>query len=184
MSPPLEQRACPDCGAIFHLIPDVAFEFPPHGCVGSAEQTEPSAQSAPATAPTEGDLAEPKLPAGPQDLFQGLQDAASQQPESESPATAAPTGRGELKDETAQSLRERGYVITEDAHGVRISGSPHGGPGGRDLSPSDIVRIAAELDGGVKQAGNLQTCAKCQARTAAGEAKCQWCGEPFPLPAD
>lgn len=91
-----------------------------------------------------------------------------------------PVNEGELREETARSLRERGYVITQDARGVRITGSPAGTPSRSSLSPSDIVRMAAELNGGVKQTISLQTCSKCQARTPAGEPKCQWCGEPFP----
>ena len=185
MSPTLEERLCPDCGASFYLIPEDS-ELPPHGCPGPSPQPSDSAQGEPppeTTAPEPTREPEPAVaapepePATPTDqgsLFDSLQDQVHEKKPS------APQSRGELKEQTARYLRERGYVLDEDAHGLRISGSPSGGSTGSNLSPSDIVRMAAELDGGVKQAASLQTCPKCQARTPAGQAKCQWCGEPFP----
>jgi hypothetical protein len=184
MSPTLERRLCPDCGASFYLIPEDS-DLPPHGCPGPSPKPSDSAQaeSAPETTapgPTgdpEPAAAAPELeqptPADQAGLFHSLQDEVREQP-------SAPQSRGELKEQTARFLRERGYVLDEDAHGMRISGNPSGGPSGFTLSPSDIVRMAAELDGGVKQAASLQTCPKCQARTPSGQAKCQWCDEPFP----
>ena len=185
MSPTLERRLCPDCGASFYLIPEDS-ELPPHGCPGPSPQASDSAQAesppaTPAPEPTgepepavDAPEAEPATPTDQASLFDSLQDQVRvKQP-------SAPQSRGELKEQTARFLRERGYLLNEDAHGLRISGNPSGGPSGFTLSPSDIVRLAAELDGGVKQAASLQTCPKCQARTPAGQAKCQWCGEPFP----
>lgn len=185
MSPTLERRLCPDCGASFYLTSQDS-ELPPHGCPGPSPQPSDSAQgesppettaSEPAREPEPAAAAAEPEPATPTDqgsLFDSLQDQVREKQPS------APQSRGELKEHTARYLRERGYVLEEDAHGLRISGNPSGGPSGSALSPLDIVRMAAELDGGVKQAASLQTCPKCQARTPAGQAKCQWCGEPFP----
>jgi hypothetical protein len=176
MSPTLEPRICPDCAATFYLTSKEALELPPHGCPGPAGRPSPAADQA-AGQPT---LEAKPAPAdsGPTpapDLFSSLQD---QERAPGQPSQASPPG--ELREETARFLRERGYVLSQDAHGLRISGDPVGRPDRSALSPSDIVRMAAELDGGVKQASTLQTCPKCQARTPAGEPKCQWCGEPFP----
>jgi hypothetical protein len=163
-----EPRTCPRCGAIFYLTATDA-EIPAHGCRGSSSTSPepPAAEANPSEASAE-------QPGG---ATSSSQDGAPLEATSP-PAPGA--SRGELREETARSLRERGYVLAEDAHGLRITGSPGGVPSRSNLSPSDIVRMAAELDGGVKHAGTLQTCPKCQARTAAGEPKCQWCGEPFP----
>jgi len=185
MSPTLEERLCPDCGASFYLTSQDS-ELPPHGCPGPSPQASDSAQAqpppgTPAPEPTRDPQPasaapgpEPATPTDQGSLFDSLQDQVRQKPPS------APPSRGELKEQTARYLRERGYVLEEDARGLRISGNPSGGPSGSTLSPLDIVRMAAELDGGVKQATSLQTCPKCQARTPAGQPKCQWCGEAFP----
>jgi ribosomal protein L40E len=190
MSPTLEHRLCPDCGATFYLVSQDS-ELPPHGCRGPSPQPPDLAQAesppeAPAPEPTRdaepaaaASEPEPATPTDQGSLFDSLQDQVrEQQPAAPTPQSGA--ARGELKEQTARYLRERGYVLDEDAHGLRISGNPSGGASGSTLSPLDIVRMAAELDGGVKQATSLQTCPKCQARTPAGQAKCQWCGEPFP----
>ena len=190
MSPTLERKLCPDCGASFYLTSQDS-ELPPHGCRGPSPQPSDPAQAespheTPAPEPTRE--AEPAAaasepgPATPTDqgsLFNSLQDQVRKQPQA-APTPQPGAARGELKEQTARYLRERGYVLDEDAHGLRISGNPSGGASGPTLSPLDIVRMAAELDGGVKQAASLQTCPKCQARTPAGQPKCQWCGEAFP----
>jgi ribosomal protein L40E len=190
MSPTLEPKVCPDCGASFYLIAEDS-ELPPHGCPGPSPQPSDSAQAepppgTPAPEPTRDPQPasaapepEPATPTDQGSLFNSLQDQVREQ-QPAAPTTQPGAARGELKEDTARYLRERGFVLAEDAHGLRISGNPSGGPSGSTLSPLDIVRMAAELDGGVKQAASLQTCPKCQARTPAGQAKCQWCGEPFP----
>ncbi len=47
------------------------------------------------------------------------------------------------------------------------------------LSPYDIVRMAAELDGGIQQTTELHRCTDCQAATPSGVTVCQWCGTPI-----
>lgn len=94
-------------------------------------------------------------------------------------APAAGT-RGEFREDTAQALRGLGYTVSEDLHGARITGAPRAGGPPAALSPSDVVKLAAELEGGVKPRGQLPVCPKCQGLSPIGQAKCQWCGEPLP----
>jgi hypothetical protein len=44
------------------------------------------------------------------------------------------------------------------------------------LSPSEIVRLAAELDGGIAPPEKRVHCPKCDAVIPPGHSKCQWCG--------
>jgi len=86
----------------------------------------------------------------------------------------------ELREDSAQALRGLGYTVSEDTHGVRITGAPRAGGPPASLSPSDVVKLAAELEGGVKPRGQLPVCPKCQGLSPIGAAKCQWCGEVLP----
>jgi len=81
-----------------------------------------------------------------------------------------------FSDTTASALREQGYLISEDARGARLAATTGHKA---DLSPSDVVKMAAELDGGVQPQTKLSTCEKCQAASPVGDTHCQWCGEPF-----
>lgn len=77
---------------------------------------------------------------------------------------------------TISTLREQGYVVSGDAHGARLTAAP----GKPDVfSPSEIVKLAADLDGGVQPQAKLPICSSCQAASPIGELQCQWCGEPF-----
>ena len=78
---------------------------------------------------------------------------------------------------TASSLREQGYVVSEDARGARFAATPGKAS---ELSSSDVVKYAAELDGGVKPQANLPICGECQSASPVGAENCQWCGQPFP----
>jgi hypothetical protein len=81
-----------------------------------------------------------------------------------------------FSEETASTLREQGYVVSGDAHGARLTAAP----GKPDVfSPSEIVKLAADLDGGVQPQAKLPICSNCQAASPIGELQCQWCGEPF-----
>jgi len=94
-------------------------------------------------------------------------------------APAAGT-RAEFREDTVQALRGMGFTLSEDPHGVRITSAPRMGGPPAALSPSDVVKLAAELEGGVKPRGQLPVCPKCQGLSPIGQAKCQWCGEPLP----
>jgi hypothetical protein len=78
------------------------------------------------------------------------------------------------------SLSRQGFVLEEDAHGLRLSGVASR-PGGlsSELSPYDIVRLAAELEGGVVPLEQRKRCPKCEAVVAPGDKQCQWCSEPL-----
>ena len=78
------------------------------------------------------------------------------------------------------SLSRHGFVVEEDAHGLRLSGVASR-PGGlsSELSPYDVVRLAAELEGGVVPMDQRKRCPKCDAVVAPGDKQCQWCSEPL-----
>ncbi|MFQ5922548.1 MAG: hypothetical protein ACE5M4_06855 [Anaerolineales bacterium] len=89
---------------------------------------------------------------------------------------AEETDSPSFSENTASTLREQGYVVSEDVRGARLASTPGQST---DLSPSDVVKMAAELDGGIQPQTKLPICSKCQAASPVGEAQCQWCGEPF-----
>lgn len=89
---------------------------------------------------------------------------------------------GSAKDDITRSLRHEGYAVDQDAHGLRLSTVSGGTPKGPGLSSYDIVRLAADLGGGIVPAEKRIYCAKCKAAVPAGAAKCQWCGEPVQSP--
>ena len=93
------------------------------------------------------------------------------------PAAAA---QSELREDTVQALRGMGFKLTEEPQGARISSASRIGRPPAALSPSDVVRLAAEMEGGVKPRGQLPVCPKCQGLSPIGQSKCQWCGEPLP----
>jgi len=87
----------------------------------------------------------------------------------------------EISENLAQSLRGQGYVIDQDARGVRISGDLIDSTSGSDaMSPYDVVRLAADLEGGVVPLDEQINCLKCDAVIPPGGTNCQWCGEPIP----
>jgi predicted RNA-binding Zn-ribbon protein involved in translation (DUF1610 family) len=91
--------------------------------------------------------------------------------------TGTPTG---VREDLAASLRDQGYVIDQDVHGLRISGRPisRGAKTGQ-LTPYDVVRLAADLDGGPPSPEQVIICPACQAASPVHAARCQWCGEPL-----
>jgi hypothetical protein len=86
----------------------------------------------------------------------------------------------EFRKETVEQLRNSGYQVTEDQAGARITAVPQSGRTPEELSPSDVVRMAAELEGGVKPSTKLPMCTACQSASPVGSTTCQWCGEPLP----
>jgi hypothetical protein len=82
-----------------------------------------------------------------------------------------------LSDALTSSLRDQGYVIEEDARGVRLGGdlNRRGGHAGQ-ISPYDVIRMAADLDGGLPPAEELRRCPKCEAVIPPQEKRCPWCG--------
>jgi hypothetical protein len=81
-----------------------------------------------------------------------------------------------ISEKTTTSLREQGYLVSEDARGARLTAIPGQSD---ELSPSEVVKLAADMDGGVQPQTKLPICSKCQAASPIGELQCQWCGNPF-----
>ena len=157
---------CPDCGAPLEAVSDAKgaeIEALPHDCNAASNSVsdDTGLQGA--------------------DLFDGLRELgqADTAPDPTPQESKQTETTHTLREDTAQSLRERGYVIEEDVHGVRISSISGAKGGSSQLSATDVVSMAAELSGGIQPQTKLQDCAKCEARTPPGEANCQWCGEPF-----
>ena len=93
---------------------------------------------------------------------------------------AAAGATAEFSEDSRRSLRAMGYAVAEDSHGARISPMPRSGSPPSALSASDVVRMAAELDGGIQTRTQHPACSKCQGVSPVGQTKCQWCGEPLP----
>ena len=157
---------CPECSAPLEAVSDArggVTEAPPHDCNAASNVLDDDAGLQGA------------------DLFDGLQEGGQAEPSQNQTAQESQGTQAthNLRDDTAQSLRERGYAIDEDVHGVRISSISGARGGSSQLSAADVVSMAAELSGGIQPQTKLQLCAKCEARTPPGEPNCQWCGEPF-----
>ena len=81
-----------------------------------------------------------------------------------------------------QSLNRQGFVLQEDAHGLRLSGVSSRPRGlSSQLSPYDIVRLAAELEGGIVPMEQRKHCPKCNAVVNPGDKRCQWCSETLEI---
>jgi hypothetical protein len=77
-----------------------------------------------------------------------------------------------------KSLSRQGFILQEDAHGLRLSGVTSR-PGGLNsqLSPYDVIRLAADLEGGIVPKEQRKHCPKCNAVVNHGDKRCQWCSE-------
>jgi hypothetical protein len=122
---------------------------------------------------------EPSLEDWPEEMLENLPEEAREI------LSLKKTTPSSIKDEQfsetlTEALRDRGYVIDQDAHGVRISGGPSGGLDSETVSAYDVIRMAADLEGGVLPLDERVHCLKCDAVIPPGEAVCQWCGEPAP----
>jgi hypothetical protein len=111
----------------------------------------------------------------PESLLEDLPEEARKQLTKPTPPTASKKAN-EISQDLETSLRERGYIVDQDAHGVRIRGDPNG----ETLSSYDVVRLVADLEGGVVPIDQRRHCPKCDAVVPVGETRCQWCSEPIP----
>ena len=121
-------------------------------------------------------------PAGswPEPLLEDLPEETRKLLSSQKPPPPS-TKPDEISENLEKSLRSQGYVIDQDAHGVRISGDLiDSGSGSDTMSPYDVVRLAADLEGGVLPPDERVHCLKCDAVIPSGATNCQWCGEPTP----
>jgi hypothetical protein len=83
-------------------------------------------------------------------------------------------------------MRRQGYVIEEDSKGVRLTGrlSPRF-KNTSELRPLDVIRLAADSDGGLPPPQDLGRCPKCDAVVPLSSVRCQWCGtELSPAPGE
>lgn len=108
----------------------------------------------------------------PDELLQELPASAREalSPDAEPP----PDEPNSLSDDLEQRLKQHGYILSTDGHGPRISGGHHR-PGTGDLSAYDLVRLAAEMEGGVPSPDQKTQCPHCQAVIPVGEERCPWC---------
>ena len=128
---------------------------------------------------SQSDVASPEGP-WPEPLLEDLPEETRNLLSDQKPPPP-PTKPDQISENLAQSLRSQGYVIDQDAHGVRISGDLlDSGSGSDTMSPYDVVRLAADLEGGVPPLNERIHCLKCDAVIPPGEINCQWCGEPIP----
>ena len=116
----------------------------------------------------------------PEDLLEDVPEEARDLLRGSKRTPAAPHAE-ELREDFASTLRDQCYVINLDAHGVRISGGPSSrSPDSGTMSPYDVVRLAADLEGGVPTPDQRKHCPKCDAVIPQGESRCPWCGETLP----
>jgi hypothetical protein len=162
------------------------------GCGAGLQSAAPSAAT-PACQYCGWQAPESRVPSGPNHFRQLLaeqlnnsDDLLDQVPEDLREILAGrlraptPEAQRELSENTPQALRGMGYAVSEAPLGTRISSAPRMGGTPAALSPSDVVRLAAESEGGVKPRSQLPVCPKCRGLSPIGQAKCQWCGEPLP----
>jgi len=92
-----------------------------------------------------------------------------------------PTGPSlgpKLSNDLANALRDQGYVIHEDEKGMHLGGTLVGRGGTPSaMSPYDVIRMAADMEGGLAPQDELLRCKKCDALIPHGDERCQWCGE-------
>ncbi len=91
---------------------------------------------------------------------------------------AGPSLGPKLSNDLAKALRDQGYVIHEDEKGMHLGGalvSRGGTP--TAMSPYDVIRMAADMEGGLATPDELIRCKKCDALIPPGDERCQWCGE-------
>jgi hypothetical protein len=127
-------------------------------------------------------IAPPKAGNWPASLLEDLPEDARKLLSRRPPAPGI-KGMAQLREEMAKALRDQGYVLSEDAHGLRLSGAPvDRGIGAGRLSVSDVIRMASEL-GGELPADRRGRCPKCDAVIDTDAVRCQWCGELIRPPA-
>jgi hypothetical protein len=187
---------CPECGQLMRRLPALGggflFTCPKCGYERADESTddiaptadepssdEPAARfrrllAAPAS-PEEGDWPESLLDDLPDELRAKL-DVGRSEPPAQGERGAQSGGPDDVMQ---RHLREHGYYLSLDHQGPHLTGSgPR--PGTGDLTPYDLVRLAAELDGGVPDPEDQIRCPSCQAMIPRGRRTCQWCGQEVP----
>lgn len=123
----------------------------------------------------------------PSDLLEDLPEETKQLlfDTDESPSVPSSSqGDGTFRSDTERRLKEHGYYLYDDGRGARLGG-PGPKPGTGDLSPLDVVSLAANLGGEVPAADSQRNCPHCKATIAVAASRCPWCdGELPPAQAD
>jgi hypothetical protein len=196
-SPPSDEVICPNCGETMVQLPTLDGLDYINFCPTCPPDTEPinAEEDIQEPSPPEESIQEvdPRMrfrelidtsqveSTWPEEMLESLPEDARKILLGKKP-TSGSTESEQFSDHLAQSLRDRGYVIDQDSHGVRISGGPRGGLDSETFSPYDVIRMAADLEGGVLPLDERVHCLKCDAVIPSGEGRCQWCGEPAPPP--
>jgi hypothetical protein len=112
----------------------------------------------------------------PEEVLESLPPEARQQLAQRAKKEAARGEQGTVSADWEQHLRSHGYYLDTDHRGTRLSGQgPR--PGTGDLSAYDVVRLAADLDGGLPAPESRRKCPHCQAVISMQAANCPWCGK-------
>lgn len=179
----MDAPVCPHCGTAMESLPTLEGTGHVYVCPACPDQ-----------APLTPEQARGQPRSEPSERFRSLLREAERHKDESVPLDDLPeeaqrllkrqTETGSFRKETIESLRDRGFVIEEDAHGQRISGMPYSWRGDTgELSPGDVVRMAMELEGGTVPPEEQIHCSNCNAVVAAGQAKCPWCDHPIEGPA-
>ncbi len=193
----MEAHTCSSCGGLMQAMPALdgagyLWLCPrcPDGQPVAASEPEqdipPSAPAPPQAAPPAKtgtgrlrDLINATPEAIPDSLLEDLPEEARK--------ALTPSGTGKLPpslvenhEGLVETMRRQGYVITEDSTGVRLTGrlSPRFAKTS-EIRPLDVIRLAADMDGGVPPPDKLVRCTKCDAVVPLRSERCQWCGTPL-----
>lgn len=190
---PQDEHCCPDCGTALRHWPSL--EGDPHQWQCPVCDLEASSQAAGRVG--HGKLVQHAAPSDPRMRFRWLLAAAENYPSDtllpewlieDLPEPIRNLLRSDLdqprphlgpklSDALTNALRDQGYVIEEDSRGVRLGGDlTRRASGAGQMSPYDVIRMAADLDGGIPSPDTLKRCQKCEAIMAPRETRCAWCG--------
>lgn len=146
---------------------------------GAASESEPGSEPDPS--------AGQHVQADPSRESPGSSQQRSEQsaPETKNPAPDEFSDTISKAESLAQSMRDRGYLIEEDASGIRLSGAPvRRGKQTSIMSASELVELAAEMEGGVVPPDQRLHCPHCDAVIRPGETRCPWCSKDLNEHAD
>ncbi len=191
-NPPDETAPCPVCGEPMQLLPALNGAHDTPVCLQCSKAREPGLKSFESTLPSappskdDSSIRFRKILAEEQrtkdDPLPGwMMDELPEEARRLLSGHELPSGPSlgpKLSDDLAQALRDQGYVIHEDEKGMHLGGalvSRGGTPA--VMSPYDVIRMAADMEGGLASPDELLRCKKCDALIPHGDERCQWCGE-------
>ncbi len=189
---PAESAPCPICGEPMQLLPALNGSHAVPICLQCSEEPEfghKSIESKLPPAPSSKEdscnrfreiLTEERRTKGdplPGWMIEELPEEARRLLSDQEPP-ARPSLGPKLSDDLAKALRDQGYVIHEDSKGMHLGGAlVSRGGSAAPLSPYDVIRLSADMEGGLASPTELIRCKKCDALIPHGDEHCQWCGE-------